>query len=343
MRRAIVILLAFASTARAEDFWQRTDDDPQRAVARRNYEKAMEDGDSFAQLATSRATGGSDMKRLLLAAIKSYENASLARPDAAEPHYRAGLILHNFFVECPPPNILPVAWCARGNPPPSKAAELADEWGAFVKLAPLDPRVDFQLMFDLAIANTQAARESINPDKVKARIQIALDFYRAALQRTSLDGDLNKKEILGNMAESFMMLGQLDEAITMYERTLRVSADVSTVYGLAVALDRDEQGAKARELVRAMGVDELDTFKARVARGEVFFVPTGEERYYLALAEEAFGDFDQAIIDWQAFIDSGAHPQYADRAKANREALIKAHKHGKLKPSPNTDEWMPVR
>ncbi|HTJ46770.1 MAG TPA: hypothetical protein VL463_31925 [Kofleriaceae bacterium] len=333
MKRAILILLMIGGTARAEDFWQRTDEDSESAVARRNYEKAMEDGDSFAQLATSRATGGSDMRRLLEAAIKSYQNASLARPDAAEPHYRAGLILHNFFVECPPINILPLAWCSRGRPPAAKAAQLANEWGAFVKLAPLDPRVDFQLMFDLAIANTQAARDTIEPEKVKARIQTALDFYRAALQRTSLDGDLNAKQILGNMAESYMMLGDLDDAITMYQRTLRVSTDVSTVYGLAVALDRDEQGAKARELMRALGVEQFQTFKDSIQRGDTFFVPDGESFYYLALAEESFGDFDQAAIDWQNFVLSGAHPQYAERAKANRDALIKGHKHTKAPPA----------
>jgi tetratricopeptide (TPR) repeat protein len=226
---------------------------------------------------------------------------------------------------------MPLTWCQHGHPSPTKAAMMADEWTAFARLAPLDPRVDFEFMFDLAIAETQAAGLTVEDTKVRARIEAALGFYQAALRRTLLgDTGAVQNEVLGNMAESYMMLGDLDDAIATYQQTLRAGAgDLSTTYGLAVAYDRDEQGAKARELVRALGADQFDGFKEKIRRGDVFFVPLGEERYYLALAEEAFGDDDQAIIDWQAFIDSKAHPQFAARAKANRDALIEAQKHGK--------------
>ena len=64
-----------------------------------------------ALLASSPAIGGRDQKRLLDAALRAYENASIARPDAPEPHFRAGLILRNFFVECQQMMVT----CSRGH------------------------------------------------------------------------------------------------------------------------------------------------------------------------------------------------------------------------------------
>jgi tetratricopeptide (TPR) repeat protein len=320
MRKVLLALLALGSTAHAEDFWSSISEDDAAAMARRNYEKAMEEGDSIASLAISRASNNDDMRRQLKLALRAYENAELARPDAAEPHYRAGLILRNFFVECAPR--AGFTWCIPGHPSASDAAKMADEWTAFVTLAPLDPRIDYPLMFDIAIANTHAVATITDPEKARPRLEAALHFYQAALARVNLF-DLNTKERLGNMAETYMMLGRLDEAISTYEEVVRSSADSSTTYGLAVALDRDEQGQKAREVIRALGADEFDDFKARVADGDVFFVPDGEVFYYLALCEDAFGDDERAAIDWQHFIDSGAHPQFDDRARANLEALKK--------------------
>jgi tetratricopeptide (TPR) repeat protein len=330
MRRALLILIAIGSTAHAEDFWSTMTDDDAAAMARKNYEKAMEEGDSLASLAISRATNNDEMKRQLELAIRAYENAELARPDAPEPHYRAGLILRNFFVECAPR--LGLTWCIPGHPMTTKAAKMADEWTAFVTLAPLDPRVDYALMFDIAIANTHAVSTITDPAKAQPRLEAALRFYQAALERVNLF-DQNTKERLGNMAETYMMLGRIDEAIATYEEVVRGSADSSTTYGLAVALDRDEQGAKAREVIRTLGADEFETFKTRVADGDVFFVPDGEVFYYLALCEDAFGDDERAAIDWQHYIDSGAHPQYDDRARANLKALEK-RKHKKPPAAP---------
>src|SRR5207237_953504 len=74
--------------------------DPDADVARRNYEREMQNADNNALLASSQAINPRDQRRLLTAALRGYENASLARPDAPEPHFRAGLILRDFFVEC---------------------------------------------------------------------------------------------------------------------------------------------------------------------------------------------------------------------------------------------------
>ncbi len=314
-------LLALPARARAEDYWSAAATDPDAEVARRNYEKEMQQGDEFALLASQQTTNIRDVKRLLRLSLTAYENASLARPDAAEPHYRAGLILRDFFVGCSPSIVI----CVPGHARPELAAQMAAHWTAFETLAPLDPRVDFSFLFDRAIAHTHAAGDG--GSGAEAHIEAALVDYQAALRRVNLTG-FNEKELYGNMAETLMMLGRLDEAIAMYQETLRYSGDSSTMYGLAVALDRDEQGAKAREIIVALGASEFDTFKENVRAGKTFFVPEGEEYYYLALAEEALGDTDNAILDWQHFIATKAHPIFDARAAANRDALQKAHKRG---------------
>jgi tetratricopeptide (TPR) repeat protein len=327
MIRTLIIAAAIAAaavTAHAEDYWSSAAEDPDTAIARRNYEREMQNGDNSTLLASSAAIGQRDQKRLLLNALRAYENASLARPAEAEPHYRAGLILRNFFVEC----AQSTAMCAKGHARPDLSAQMAAHWTAFEKLAPLDPRIDFDFLFDRAIAHTHAAGDGVKREVAEAHIAAALVDYQAALKHTDLTRT-NRRNLSGNMAETLMMLGRLDESIELYESTLRLNGDTSTIYGLAVALDRDEQGAKARELVRALGVNELDDFRRKVREGDTFFVPDGEVYYYLALVEEALGDPEEAINDWQHFIDSAAHPRFDARAQANRDALIKAGKHAR--------------
>ena len=341
MRRALLLLalVAVARPARADDFWSRaagsSDDDDATAMARKNYEHAMEEGDNFAQLAIGRGTSSDQQQELLRQAIKQYDNAALARPDEPEPRYRAGQILNEFFVSCSADasgNAQP-PWCTPGHPQVADARHMVAEWQAFANLRPLDPRVDFNFYFELAIASTQAAGDGVPEKERTARIEDALGYYLAAQHRVGLNSDLGRQNLAGNLAETYMMLGRMDEAIAQYEVAVRTSGDTSAIYGLAVALDRDEQGAKARELIVALGIDARVAFELKMAHGEVFFVPTGEELYYKALFDEAFGDDEDAIVEWQQFIDSGAHPQFDERAKENRDALIKARGHRRARPT----------
>ncbi len=119
-----------------------------------------------------------------------------------------------------------------------------------------------------------------------------------------------------------MMLGRLDDAIPMYRLAIRGQSDM--LFGLAVALDRDEQGETAKDYILDAGQTARDEFVRRVSEQLFFFVPEGEGFYYEALIEEANGEYDAAIANWQHFIDSGAHAQYQPRAKAHIDALHKA-------------------
>ena len=80
-------------------------------------------------------------------------------------------------------------------------------------------------------------------------------------------------------------------------------------------------GGGARE-VGGVGLDGFELYKTRVEQtGEIFYVPEGERYYYFALVEEALGLDTSALAHWDQFLASGAYPQYAARAKANRAAV----------------------
>jgi tetratricopeptide (TPR) repeat protein len=141
--------------------------------------------------------------------------------------------------------------------------------------------------------------------------------------------------VMGNLAETEMMLGDLDEAIIHYRRTLEIEQNVSHYFGLAVALDRDEQGQLSRAILRTFGAGGVEELERLIARELVFYVPQGEAYYYLALGYEAVGRDDDAIRFYDLFLASGAHPQFAPRARANRAAVAARRRHRGAAPDPS--------
>ena len=248
-------------------------------------------------------------------AILAYHNAALARPDAAEPHYRAGMTSFTFFIDCH----VPTGMCNPSRVNLVHARQVLDDWDLFSKLAPLDPR-STEMMFSRAILHTKMA----NPQDMK----LALDDYSTLLSRVDIDdGIQNMGVVQSNLAETYMMLGDLEGAITAYRAALREHPQASTAYGLAVALDRDGQGRGAREVARDQGLDAYQGFVTDVEEGHTFFVPAGEENYYFALIEESFGRTTEAIDHYREFLRSGAYPQYQARAQENLDALLKKSPH----------------
>jgi tetratricopeptide (TPR) repeat protein len=130
--------------------------------------------------------------------------------------------------------------------------------------------------------------------------------------------------MLGNLAETYMMLNRLDDAIATYLRAISLgAARVSTVYGLAVALDRDGAGDQAIRRIQSHGTEGYDSFDRDYKHKSVFFVPAGEAHYYFALANEALGNYGAALELWNRYIASGAHPEFQPRAREHIEQLRK--------------------
>ena len=319
--RLALLLLLVAPAARA-NVWQRAIDtgspDPHADV----YESELATGDELAAQATAQAASREVIRTLVQHAVMSYRNAAAAEPQQAEPYYRIGRLLYSFYFECPTGGLGPSPLCISD---PSyfdraHAQEIVDAWMTFEHLAPLDPRLgmvrgdalssDFDLLFHRAVLHTRLADR---PD-----LEAATRDYEEILARA----DVPDENVLGNLAETYMMLDRLDEAIDTYRQALRSALATETVYGLAVALDRDERGGQARDLILSQGEQAVTEFERRVRTGLTFFVPAGEEYYYYALIYEAFDMTDSAIEYWQKYIQSGAHPEFQPRAKAHLEPLL---------------------
>ncbi|ACY14970.1 hypothetical protein [Haliangium ochraceum] len=252
-------------------------------------------------------------ERIALNAVASYEAAAERRPGEGEPHYRAAEVLRAHFLSLDSPG--------RSDPvirDRALAERALAHWSAFEDLEPLDPRVTATL-FERALVRTRLATED--------DFQHAIRHYELLLQRSDLSalGGDAAATWLSNLAETYMMVGRLSEAIAMYKRSLAYGSQPSYGYGLAVALDRDGQYHLAREVMQAYAAtDNMRDLR----RGSVFFVPAGELDYYLALGYEALGEFAKASEHYQRFIASGAHPRYHAQARANIERIADAARRG---------------
>lgn len=308
----LAIMLAFgASGVRADSVWDQAVVDTDAESAEFAYERSLEAGNEDVQLAVTESDL-SAKKHHVEHAMTAYRAAIKAKPDGAEAHYRLGIAEFTFYLACDTAH--PTLTCDASAPDPAVQQDVVDHWHKFTDLAPLDIRGD-GLLFPRAILHTKLA--------TRDNLLLAIADYEALADRregTEVIGG-SAENILSNLAETYMMVDRLDDAIATYDRAVALGADTSTIYGLAVALDRDGQGTRARELIKKLGNDAYESFQLRVAAGDTFFVPDGEVYYYLALVDESLGLNQQSIIHWDLYIRSGAHPQFQPRAKHNRDAL----------------------
>jgi tetratricopeptide (TPR) repeat protein len=296
----VAALVALPASAPASEFWEPA---LGSAEGETNVAAAMREGDRLAEEAARHSMRSPRRaRRLALEAAEAYERAIAADPAHAVAYYRAAEVIYAHFVRS-------------DDAPERELTERAiSHWRRFVKLEPLDPRV-------LDVLN----RRSLTHTKLVDRehLENALEDYRDLL--ALLDGRSTTPEgmatWLSNKAEILMMLGRLNESIPLYERSLAYQDRALYAYGLAVALDRDGQTAKAREVMRGYAAtDELRD----LTRPGVFFVPDGEIDYYLGLGHDALGNHERALGHFERFVASGAHPQFQDRAREHVQALRRA-------------------
>jgi tetratricopeptide (TPR) repeat protein len=342
MRRLVPLLViaALATPARA-DIWKHAIESGSGDAARDRYEQALHDGDDFAQRANAK---GQNSVRIVTSLVDqaehAYRMAAEARPQEGEPYFRIATLLQSFFTECnlsltsgqrPPPT------CTRDGAKVDavRAKAEVDAWDAFEARAPLDPRVG-EALFSRAILRTKLVTTSADST---VHLEGALKDYTALLDRADGLTMLELDEVWGNLAETQMMLGRLDDSIEAYQLAIDKGADSSTYYGKAVALDRDERGTEALELIRRQGPEAFATYREKLARGLIFYVPAGEEFYYFALIYEAFGYTTESIANWKLFLKSGAHPQYQPRAKAHLDALSVKQQTTPARPRPALDPF----
>ena len=342
MKRLLLLLafvLASGGTAEAniwKDALTRSAPDPSKDI----YDKEMREGDEHVLQANSESMSLAQRRRQVQLAITSYRSAAAALPKAAEPYFRIAATLNSFYLEncidMPQFNITrsPFKDCTQAEAiDKGIAKQTIEAFNAAEARAPLDPRFSGNdgdsILFERAILNTKIG----TPDSLAA----AAKDYERYLDRNDGKG-VNMETTWSNLAETYMMLGRLDDSIDAY-REIGTPSHVSTIFGAAVALDRNERTSLALELIRGQGAGGYRQFKSSVDDGRTFFVPIGEKYYYFALAEEAFGNIDAAVAAWHNFINSNAHPQFQPRAKAHIDALVK--KRGRTAPPP--DPFLDIR
>jgi len=133
-----------------------------------------------------------------------------------------------------------------------------------------------------------------------------------------------------------MAEGRLDEAIERYREAVAIEEQATdrrghsqslalAYFGLAVALDRADHAAAAREAVgRAVALDRgLATLQlALVGSGDVSFLPPADVYYYLGLGREALGRIDEARAAYREYLERAtAADRYTARAREHLGAL----------------------
>jgi tetratricopeptide (TPR) repeat protein len=326
---AAAAALALVPAGAGANVWRDATDDTQRKA----YDDQLANGDRAVELASLDSESPLEAQHNLDAAIQAYRTAAKLEPDAAEPYYRIARSMYQLYFDCPHASSGMTAskLCVGdlvadlAKPRPHQLAEaILAAWAAFEARAPLDPRITSHFLFERAILETKLA--------TPAHWVAAAHDYEQLLARDDFDSEQLRPLAEGNLAETYMMLGRLDDAIDAYRLALRHGSR-DALYGLAIALDRDDQTEFAEDAIREAGDDMLKQFIGNIRSNDWFFVPDGERYYYLALIEETLGNDDAAAADWQHFIDSGAHPQYQPRARAHIEALHKAHPGGLRPPA----------
>jgi len=341
MTRTLLIAIALLSSSAHADVWKRALEGSQDR-SREVYDEAMREGDEAVILANSQSSSLKQIRQSVTTAIAAYRKAAAARPKVGEPYYRIATTLHSFYLEnCATPQLQflgvtssPLRDC--DNPTSLNTAvakETIAAWNAFEAREPLDPRLGVgegsSILFARAILHTKLG--------TKADWEAAVKDYLRYLDRI---GDPQAEDAAiawGNLAETYMMLGKMDDAIDAYREAVRHASDASTFYGYAVALDRDERSTSAHALIQKQGRESFEHFQKRVTDGTTFFVPAGEEEYYYALIEEAFGNVAKSINHWRRYIRSGAHPQFQPRAKQHLDALVSKQKSHPTPPPPEYD------
>src|SRR5690606_24606386 len=110
---------------------------------RDKYESELRQGDEHALLATTRGTRLAEIKHQLGLALASYNAASAAKPDEAEPYFRIGRLLYSFYFECNDATSQGY-WsplCVGMPFSRQRAEQVIAAWDAFEARAPLDPRL----------------------------------------------------------------------------------------------------------------------------------------------------------------------------------------------------------
>lgn len=262
-----LVLSALPARADDPDFWETA-----RAPALPHYRRELRAGLQLLEASDVDIEVEPERRDVLLrGAAVHFERAAAMLPRRIEAHYFLGT----------------VQFALRDD-------DAAIE--SFRRVRAVQPTSPFEadIAFKLGVGYTREQRFDEAVAEYDRTLQFALDERRA--------GSLSLRSVaLSNRAEVLMGLGRLEEAITSYQMAYAADdRNAGALWGLAVALDRDEQVGPSREAAaRALSADPN---REGIVGRDVFFVPPHERHYYLGIAFEAGAERDQAMGEWRAFL-----------------------------------------
>lgn len=273
-----------------EDFWVEILDLPDEPT---KYDLAMSTADEFAIRAarafpSNRYQGRAHARR----AAFEYEKAAKLEPTKGEPHFRAAEVLYAHFAS-PDTKVIDE----------DETKRAIEHWKQWRELEPKDPRL-VSALFRRSLAYTKLGGET--------NYKLALRDYEDQLALTDSASSGSRENvaiIMSNAAELYMAVGDLDNSITMYKQALDVSDRPLYGAGLAIALERDGQATKAREVMqhylRGKPFTDLIT-------DTVFFIPEGDAHAYSGLAFDANGQYREAAAHYRTFLEYQPDGRYSE-------------------------------
>jgi tetratricopeptide (TPR) repeat protein len=281
-----------------------------------NHTLAMSFGDEGLVPLSARARALRELSRQALrkrahfdSALVRLRRALQLDPDDAELQYALGRVL--------------MAWEQPG-PAWTCMSERRDREAGDVLLALRAHHPDFMpdmVAFDLAVVLTRRAQFAQAAQAYADAIALALDGEDTAVMRA-------------NLAEVTMLAGDLEGAVTHYERALRATNGgrdyLLTLWGLAVALDR--LGEHDAALIDARKAVDAEGGHMQVLRSDgVFFEPEHEIHMYEGLGHEAIAarseadaarELSAAAASYRAFIDAAGNAStFSTAARADLEQV----------------------
>jgi tetratricopeptide (TPR) repeat protein len=327
--KRLALALVLAAGVADANVWQHAVDRGTSEAKADLYEAALRKGDDAAGQARMRGSSVAQIHKLVDRAIEAYRTAAAAKPNEGEPWWRIGEVIYQIYFECDGDPLLPrpSLMCDLPNYDRDRAEQMIAAWDTFEQRSPLDPRLSSEdtghVLFERAIAHTKLI-EGADAKTVARHLEASAHDYEKILERMTTESEqgLAYERVVGNLAETYMMIGRLDDAVDMYREATQHGARPSTVYGYAVALDRNDRGEVAKEKILGQGIAGVEAFYKEVRDKGAFFVPEGEVFYYYALLNETFGNNSEAMDNWRKYIRSGAHPEFQPRAKEHLDALM---------------------
>ncbi|HUS65307.1 MAG TPA: tetratricopeptide repeat protein [Kofleriaceae bacterium] len=297
MRRAALLLVLVAPVARADEPPRDFDADAEEKSEfwERGIEPGREAYDERVARGVEQLAQGDDREtRARAAAI--FRDAVRDAPERPLAHLWLGRTLARDG---------DTAGCARSL---EKAVAVEPDFAAPAE--PTTPGIppEWIARYELAVCQARAGE-----------LEAAIDGLRRLVGVSTPSNQMSLSVVHQRIGEASMALGRLDEAIEAFAQAVRLrpSDSATAQLGLAVAYDRDEDGAHAREAMAA--ALSIDPRPDRVIPANAVWIPAHDGSYYWGLAYLHAGDAGRALFHFRRYLAVAGESTWAARARVHLE------------------------